>query len=124
MNKPLECGALAPLSRPQLAADGRQQAAGQKAAASRRTPKAVIALLVAAFAFCVAADEVADSRKLQQEAIAAFKAKDLPLFLEKIHAAAARRPQHPSMQYQLATAYALNGRTDEALDVLERVARM
>jgi hypothetical protein len=28
------------------------------------------------------------------------------------------------MQYQLATAYALNGRTDEALDVLERVARM
>ena len=72
----------------------------------------------------LAADEVADSRKLQQEAIAAFKAKDPPLVLEKIHAAAALRPQHPSMQYQLATAYALNGRAGEALDVLERVARM
>src|SRR6476659_1353512 len=75
-------------------------------------------------ALSVAADEVADSRKLQQEAVAAFKAKDLPLFLEKIHAAAALRPQHPSMQYQLAAAYALNGRADDALDVLDRVARM
>ena len=84
----------------------------------------VVVALVAAFAISAAGDEIADSRKLQQEALAAFKAKNLPLFLEKIHAAAALRPQHPSMQYQLATAYALNGRTDEALDVLERVARM
>ena len=84
----------------------------------------VLASLVAALAISIGADEVADSRKLQQEAIAAFKAKDLPLFLAKIHAAAAMRPQHPSMQYQLATAYALNGQTSEALDVLERVARM
>src|SRR5438093_3957073 len=35
----LECGALAPLCRPRLAAAGRQQAASLKAAASRRTPK-------------------------------------------------------------------------------------
>jgi hypothetical protein len=97
---------------------------GALAAASRRTPKILVALLVVVFAICAVGDEVSDSRKLQQEAIAAFKAKDFPVFLEKIHAAAALRPQHPSMQYQLATAYALNGRTDEALDVLERVARM
>jgi hypothetical protein len=84
----------------------------------------VVVALVAAFAISAAADEVTDSRKLQQEAIAAFKAKDFPVFLEKIHAASALRPQHPSMQYQLATAYAVNGRMDEALDVLERVARM
>jgi DNA-binding SARP family transcriptional activator len=89
-----------------------------------KSPKILVALLVAVFAICAVGDEVSDSRKLQQEAIAAFKAKDFSVFLEKIHAAAALRPQHPSMQYQLATAYALNGRTDEALDVLERVARM
>ena len=86
--------------------------------------RVAIAALVAALAISLAADEVADSRRLQQEALAAFKAKDLPAFLEKIRAAAALRPQHPSMQYQLAIAYALNGRTNEALDVLDRLAKM
>jgi hypothetical protein len=88
-------------------------------------PKATIVVaLLLVVSLAAAADEVADSRRLQQEALAALKAKDLPVFLEKSRAAAALRPQHPSMQYQLATAYALNGRTNEALDVLDRVARM
>jgi hypothetical protein len=84
---------------------------------------AAIALMIFA-AVATSADEVAESRRLQQEAIAAFKAKDFSVFLEKIQAAAALRPQHPSMQYQLAIAYAFNGRSDAALDTLEGVAKM
>lgn len=72
----------------------------------------------------VRADEVATSRLLQTEALRAYKAKNGALFLEKIAAAAALRPQHPTLLYQEAMAYALNGRNDDALRILERVAAM
>jgi hypothetical protein len=70
------------------------------------------------------ADEIADSRLLQREAIEAHRGGREDVFLAKIQAAAALRPQHPSLQYQLATALAVNGHPDDALSTLERVASM
>ena len=85
---------------------------------------AVFAIAVFAFAQRVAADEVTDSRRLQQEALAAYKDKKPVLFLEKIRAASALRPQHPTLLVQLAVALAANERHREALGVLDRVAAM
>jgi DNA-binding beta-propeller fold protein YncE len=70
------------------------------------------------------ADEVADSRKLYRDAAAAYKAKDYATFLTKMRAASDLRPQHAGFLYNVAAALALNGRTDEALDTLDRVAAM
>lgn len=80
----------------------------------------VLSLLLALPAY---ADEVSDSRALQQEALAAYRAGDAALFLNKIAAASALRPQHPTILWQLAVAQAMNGRRDEAFASIERVAR-
>jgi sugar lactone lactonase YvrE len=79
------------------------------------------ALLVVAAAY---ADEIADSRKLTQEALAAYKAKDAATFLAKITAASDLRPSQSALLYYRAAALALNGRDEEARALLERVARM
>ena len=72
----------------------------------------------------MAADEIADSRKLQQEALAAYKEKKPDVFLKKIRAASDLRPQHPTLLVQLAVALAANGQRQNALGVLDRVAAM
>ncbi|PYQ27084.1 MAG: hypothetical protein DMF56_21215 [Acidobacteria bacterium] len=69
-------------------------------------------------------DPVTESRKLQGEALDAYRAKNAALFLEKARAAAALRPKHPTLQYQLAIAQAMSGATDDALAILERIAEM
>jgi sugar lactone lactonase YvrE len=76
------------------------------------------------FVASVFGDEVADSRRLAREAAVAYKAKDYALFLEKSRAASDLRANHPTLLYNFADALALNGRADEAIDVLERVAAM
>jgi len=81
-----------------------------------------MALLVAAAS--MSADELADSRRLQREALAAYKDKKVGVFLEKIRAASDLRPQHPTLLVQLAVALAANGREREAVGVLDRVAAM
>lgn len=75
----------------------------------------------ALFAF---ADEVDDSRRFQQAAMQAYEAKDNAAFLANIRKASELRPQHPTLLYQLAGALNLNGKRDEAVKVLERVAAM
>jgi hypothetical protein len=82
---------------------------------------AVVALLAT---FVVHADDVSDSRKLTQDALAAHKAKDEATFLAKISAASDLRPQQSALLFYRAAALAVNGRSDEALNTLERVARM
>ena len=82
------------------------------------------ALIILAIALAVRADEVSDSRKLAQQALAAHKAKDEATFLAKIAAASDLRPSMPALLYYRAAALAVNGRAGEALGVLERVARM
>jgi hypothetical protein len=70
------------------------------------------------------ADPVTESRRLYGEAMEAYRAKNAAVFLEKVRAAAALRPKHPTLQYQLAVADAMNGATDDALAILERIAEM
>ena len=80
-----------------------------------------IAIFMATLTF---ADDVTDSRRLAREAVEAHKAKNFALFLEKSRAASGLRPSHPTMLYNYAAALVLNGRGDEAVDTLERVAAM
>jgi hypothetical protein len=86
--------------------------------------KIFLGIALLAIASTIAADEVTDSRRLQQEALAAYKDKKPVVFLEKIRAASALRPQHPTLLVQLAVALAANERHREALGVLDRVAAM
>jgi hypothetical protein len=83
--------------------------------------KLLVILLLAA---SLHADEIADARKLAQEGLAAYKAKDNATFLAKMRAASLLRPQHPTLLVQFAIALAANGRHLEALNLLERVAAM
>jgi hypothetical protein len=83
------------------------------------------ALVIACLcAISLPADEVADSRRLQQEAIAAHKEKKEDVFLAKIREASKLRPQQPTVLMQLAIALAANGQHREALGVIDRVAAM
>jgi hypothetical protein len=57
-------------------------------------------------------------------AVKAYRSKDYAGFLENMKQAAALRPDHPRIVYNLSAAYALNGRKEEALEWLGRLARM
>lgn len=65
-----------------------------------------------------------DARYYETLAVKAYQAKDYAAFLENMKQAAALRPDHPRLVYNLSAAYALNGRKEEALDWLGRLARM
>jgi len=82
----------------------------------------LLAMIIAALP--MAADEIAVSRKLQQEALAAYKEKKPDVFLKKTRAASDLRPQHPTLLVQLAIAFSANGQHQNALGVLDRVAAM
>jgi sugar lactone lactonase YvrE len=85
------------------------------------------ALLFLMLAVCVNAQtavEMRESVKLERQATADYKAKDYAKFLENIKRAAALRPAHARLLYNLAVAYALNNKADDALAVLERLAMM
>ncbi|HEV7767190.1 MAG TPA: hypothetical protein VGQ76_19470 [Thermoanaerobaculia bacterium] len=86
-----------------------------------RFPAIVFSLFLATVAV---ADDVTESRRLQQEALGAYRDKKPDVFLTKIRAASDLRPQHPTLLLQLAVALAANGHHREALGVLDRVAAM
>lgn len=65
-----------------------------------------------------------DARYFETLAVKAYQAKDYAGFLENMKQAAALRPDHPRIVYNLSAAYALNGRKGEAIDWLTRLARM
>jgi hypothetical protein len=65
-----------------------------------------------------------DARYYETLAVKAYQAKDYAAFLENMKQAAALRPDHPRIVYNLSAAYALNGRKGEAIDWLTRLARM
>ena len=81
-------------------------------------------VMVMIAAVSLSADEVTDSRRLQQEALAAYKEKKPDVFLKKIRAASDLRPQHPTLRVQLAVALAANGQKQKALGIHDRVAAM
>lgn len=65
-----------------------------------------------------------DARYYETLAVRAYQAKDYAAFLENMKQAAALRPDHPRIVYNLSAAYALNGRKEESIDWLGRLARM
>ena len=85
----------------------------------------LLTLAVAVFClFCVAAQAEPAHRVLLGEATAAAKANDIPLFIAKLEAARALRPDYPRVIYSLARAYTAAGRTDEAMGQLRELAAM
>jgi len=88
-----------------------------------RTVAATLALAII-FSTAALADEVADSRRLQQEALAARKDQQPQVFLSRIAEAAKLRPQHPALLLLHASALAANDRPREALALIDRVASM
>ena len=87
----------------------------------------VCLLIVAATLPTLAAAQtgpVKDGRYYEAAARKAYQAKDYPAFLANMKLAAQLRPNHPRLLYNLAAAYAINGRSDEALSALRQVAEM
>ncbi|HEY8559476.1 MAG TPA: hypothetical protein VIL74_03660 [Pyrinomonadaceae bacterium] len=81
-------------------------------------------LALAHFSDAQTAAEMRESAKFEQLAHDLYKAKNYAEFLENIKRAADLRPAHARLLYNLAAAYALNGKTNEALTILERLAAM
>ncbi len=67
---------------------------------------------------------VKDVRYYMQQAGKAYQAKDYPAYLENMKQASAQRPDHPTLMFNLAGAYALNAQKSEALNWLGKVAAM
>ena len=63
-------------------------------------------------------------RELYNNSIKAYEAKDFATFLKLTQTLDSIRPFHPTFTYNLASAYALNGKTAEALAVLKKVVLM
>ena len=84
----------------------------------------LVSLVIPALTAHAGDDAIRESRRLQSEAREAYKARDFATFLERIEGASDLRPSHPTLLYYVAGALTLNGRHEEALDVLERIASM
>jgi hypothetical protein len=65
-----------------------------------------------------------DGRYYEAQARRDYASKDYSSFLSNISKAAELRPNHPRLLYNLAVAYALNGKSEAALDELARLSEM
>jgi hypothetical protein len=69
-------------------------------------------------------EPVKDVRYYTQQAIQTYRAKSFSAYLENMLHARELRPEHPTIMYNLAGAYALNGKGSDALQLLGRIAQM
>jgi hypothetical protein len=69
-------------------------------------------------------EPVRDVRYYSQQAVKAYQEKDYEAYLENMRLAVGLRPDNPALLYNLAGAYALAGKRQEALRELSRVAEM
>lgn len=65
-----------------------------------------------------------DSRAFERLGIKAYQAKDFPAFLENMKQADSLNPNHPRITYNLAIAYTVNGKTNDAIAALNKLAAM
>lgn len=70
------------------------------------------------------AGDIAKSREHENKAVANYKAGEYPAYLANLQQASDLRPNHPRLLYNLAGAYALNGKTDESLALINRIIQM
>jgi sugar lactone lactonase YvrE len=85
---------------------------------------AFVAAILSAAPLAAQADPVVASRAAYQEAVAAYKAHDLPAFLRSATEASRLRPTHGGALYALASAHALLADTAAALAALRRFAAL
>ncbi len=85
---------------------------------------AILLLIFAASNNAQTAIEMRESVKFERQAVEFYKTKDYEKFLENIKQASDLRPNHARLLYNLAVAYSLNNKSDEALKVLERLSAM
>jgi hypothetical protein len=69
-------------------------------------------------------DEMNQSRKFERQAITDYRANNLSGFLDNIKKSSDLRPNHFRLLYNLAIAYTVNRKNDEALKVLDQLAQM
>jgi hypothetical protein len=84
-------------------------------------------LIVLALGLSAAAQTRADlleSQAAEKKAVAEYRAKNYPGFLQNMTEADRLRPNHPRLLYNLADAQALNGNSTEAFKILMRLANM
>src|SRR5262245_51510399 len=75
--------------------------------------------------FCLAqTDPQKDGRYYESLAQKAYQQKNYTAFLEHMMKATELRPNHPRLMYNLAVAYAVNGRNAEAVQWLRKTAEM
>lgn len=63
----------------------------------------------------------AQTKALYNQSVEAYKVKDYVLFLKLAKQLDSIRPMHPTFTYNLASAYCLNGKSEEALSVLKKI---
>jgi nitrite reductase/ring-hydroxylating ferredoxin subunit len=63
-------------------------------------------------------------REIYNNSVKAYEAKDYVTFLKLTQTLDSIRPFHPTFTYNLAAAYALNGKTDASLAILKKVVLM
>ena len=85
---------------------------------------AILLLIFAASNNAQTAIEMRESVKFERQAVEFYKTKDYEKFLENIKRASDLRPNHARLLYNLAVAFSLNNKSDEALKVLERLSAM
>jgi len=68
--------------------------------------------------------DLIQSQAVERKAVADYRAGNFPGFLENMAEAGKLRPNHPRLLYNLADAYALNKKPEEAFKLLLRLANM
>jgi hypothetical protein len=71
--------------------------------------------------FLIGISGFAQTKVLYDQSIEAYKNKDYVLFLKLAKQLDSIRPMHPAFTYNLASAYSLNGKSEEALSVLKKI---
>ena len=84
----------------------------------------LVAFLVLVVPISLSQTDPKDSRYYESLARKAYQEKNYASFLENVKLAADLRPNHPRLMYNLAGAYALNGKQNEAIALLRRMAEM
>ncbi|MEQ1761991.1 MAG: hypothetical protein ABL984_02485 [Pyrinomonadaceae bacterium] len=81
-------------------------------------------LLLWSTSFGQTAAEMKAAGDAERAAMAAYRSKANAEFLQQMEIANRNRPNHPRLIYNLAVAFALNGRSDDALTSLDRLTKM
>ena len=89
----------------------------------RRLISTAALLVCGQLPFAFAAGPVAESQVFIRDAVSAYQSGDLSGYVSAMESALELNPASLSSQYNLACGYALTGRTDDAIRLLEQLAR-